>query len=278
MTSPTALETPRPGLLDLDAASSGPTTMNGTKHDGLRLDPVSDMTDPSRSILEEPTNNTERAEGREDEASSDAGQSEAFTQDMSFRYVTLFPKPCDLMMVTKVSTPAILTINSMSSHSLNGQSVPSDSVATSPDSTAISSTSQNPVLQLPTNQIQYNTLHVPPAQLGLGTLAGEEQLKSSLQGKDRIFLLVLAKEVENFISKTSAALTGSELTEGAPRTLGTSAGEFALEPSMTVKSVATSKYQRMLVYKTAEWFGLKAVSSVDGGMTIGVMANLDEKR
>ncbi|KAE8537933.1 hypothetical protein D1P53_005995 [Cryptococcus gattii VGV] len=97
-----------------------------------------------------------------------------------------------------------------------------------------------------------------PAQVGLGLLHGEEQLKNALQSKDRMFLLVLAKEFEAFVARAVSTTT----------TVGQSA-QIAATP--------TSKFQRMLVYKAAEWYGLKAVAGPEASMVVGVLGPLDEK-
>lgn len=98
-----------------------------------------------------------------------------------------------------------------------------------------------------------------PAQVGLGLLHGEEQLKNALQSKDRMFLLVLAKELEAFVAR--AATTAS-----------------AVGPSAQIGATPTSKFQRMLVYKAAEWYGLKAVAGPEASMVVGVLGPLDGKR
>lgn len=99
-----------------------------------------------------------------------------------------------------------------------------------------------------------------PAQVGLGLLHGEEQLKNALQSKDRMFLLVLAKELEAFVARAAATATG---------TVGQSA---------QIGATPTSKFQRMLVYKAAEWYGLKAVAGPEASMVIGVLGPFNEKR
>ena len=108
---------------------------------------------------------------------------------------------------------------------------------------------------------------------GLGTLAGEDQLKVALEGKDRIFLLVLAQEIESFIQRIHPEHGGLALHTGAESGAG-----VILGPSFPVIAQATSKYQRMLVYKTAEWFGLKAIPGHEMSMVIGVLGSLDHKR
>lgn len=112
-----------------------------------------------------------------------------------------------------------------------------------------------------------------PASVGLCNLVTENQLKESLLGKDRMFLLVLSKEIDSFI--TSAA--SGQQSSAAPETTSTSL-LAALGPSFIVGVTATSKYQRMLVYKAAEWYGLRAVPGPDASMIIGVLDSLSTKR
>jgi len=153
------------------------------------------------------------------------------------------------------------------SHS--GSSDPSHPDDNSANSTWVS-TASHP--SHPSQQSQYNSTLAVPASVGLCTLATENQLKDSLLGKDRIFLLVLGKEIEGFVA---SAVNGHQTT-ATPEATSTSM-LAALGPSFVVTAAATSKFQRMLVYKAAEWYGLKAAPGPDGTMIIGVLDSLDEK-
>ena len=88
-----------------------------------------------------------------------------------------------------------------------------------------------------------------------------------------MFLLVLSKEIEVFVSRVISGQQGSTETG----TISTSM-LAALGPSFIVAASASSKFQRMLVYKAAEWYGLKAVPGQDGTMIIGVLEPLHTKR
>jgi hypothetical protein len=83
----------------------------------------------------------------------------------------------------------------------------------------------------------------------------------ALRSKDRLFVLGLGQDIESFIQR---------LLSASPDTL------------MDVKPLgvsAQSKFQRMLVYKAAEWYGLKAVAGGDGMVVIGLaMIGLNESR
>ncbi|WRT66438.1 uncharacterized protein IL334_003394 [Kwoniella shivajii] len=130
-----------------------------------------------------------------------------------------------------------------------------------------------------------------PAEFGLGTLQVEDQMKLALQSKDRIFLLVLSKEFESFINKLSSGQitsqsdinintngNGDSNSTNQVQTPTTSTSIMAaLGPSISIGVTPTSKFQRMLVYKTAEWYGLKAVPAQEGGMIVGVLGTLNEK-
>ncbi|WVF71517.1 hypothetical protein IAT40_006324 [Kwoniella sp. CBS 6097] len=118
-----------------------------------------------------------------------------------------------------------------------------------------------------------------PAEIGMSNLQSEEQLKTALQSKDRMFLLVLANEFEAFISRVSTsqippvnAAASSSQVAGA-----TSSTMAALTASTNIGVTPTSKFQRMLVYKTAEWYGLKAVPGSDGQMVVGVLGSFDDR-
>ncbi|WVQ99453.1 hypothetical protein IAU59_006588 [Kwoniella sp. CBS 9459] len=115
-----------------------------------------------------------------------------------------------------------------------------------------------------------------PAEIGLGNLQAEEQLKSALQSKDRMFLLVLAKEFEAFITRVSTGQLPS--TTQDPQLTGASSSTMAaLSPSTNIGVTPTSKFQRMLVYKTAEWYGIKAVPGLDGQMIVGVLGTFNDR-
>lgn len=51
----------------------------------------------------------------------------------------------------------------------------------------------------------------------------------------------------------------------------------SMSASFIVGSHVSSTFQRMLVYKLAEWYGLKAVHVQDVAMIIGVVGNFDTK-
>ena len=151
-----------------------------------------------------------------------------------------------------------------------GSSAPSIGDHQSPSSTAISVGSQSSHVA---QNIQSDNLVTVPASVGLCNLPTETQLKDSLLGKDRIFLLVLSKEIDGFI----LSIVNGQHPSAAPENMSTSM-LAALGPSFVVGVAATSKYQRMLVYKAAEWYGLKAVPGPDGTMIVGVLESLHEKR
>jgi predicted hotdog family 3-hydroxylacyl-ACP dehydratase len=121
----------------------------------------------------------------------------------------------------------------------------------------------------------FNTLPVPPAELGLGTLQGEEQLKSALQSKDRLFLIMVSREMESFVRQVVA---GQAPSAAAAIAVGTASTSLLAGHSFRVETSATSKFQRMLVYKAAEWYGLKAVAGTDASIFVGVLGSLSDKR
>ncbi|WWC89251.1 uncharacterized protein L201_004171 [Kwoniella dendrophila CBS 6074] len=152
----------------------------------------------------------------------------------------------------------------------------SSSNVPSPNPTTISLLSQTTNSTSNNNPI-FTASITHPAEIGFGNLQSEEQLKVALQSKDRMFLLVLSKEFEAFINKlTNGQIPHiSNYTSQTP-TISTSL-MAALGSSMNIGVTPTSKFQRMLVYKTAEWYGLKAVPNQDGGMIIGVLGDFNEK-
>jgi hypothetical protein len=52
----------------------------------------------------------------------------------------------------------------------------------------------------------------------------------------------------------------------------------SMSGSMVISSHVSSSFQRMLVYKAAEWYGLKAFHNPEASMVIGLIGELDEKR
>lgn len=114
------------------------------------------------------------------------------------------------------------------------------------------------------------------ATVGLGSLAGEDQLKASLSSRsDRLFLIIVGKEMEAFIRDVVEGKAPSAALSVAPGTASTS---LLAGPSFKLGTVPTSKFQRMLVYKTAEWYGLKAVAGPEAILFVGTMGGLPEKR
>lgn len=112
------------------------------------------------------------------------------------------------------------------------------------------------------------------AEVGFGPLSGEDQLKSSLKGKDRIFLLVLAKEIEAFIEKVAL---GQEchIIPSIPLATNSTSVLASMSASFAVASHISSTFQRMLVYKLAEWYGLKAVNTPEVSMLVGVIGTMN---
>ncbi|WVW83983.1 hypothetical protein I302_106007 [Kwoniella bestiolae CBS 10118] len=160
------------------------------------------------------------------------------------------------------------------SHSNPSLASSSSSNIASPNPTTISllssSNSTNPP---PTSASSSNM-----AEIGLGSLQCEDQLKSALQSKDRMFLLVLSKEIESFINKLSTGQISQESQPSEAQTqTQTQIPMVQLNASTTIGVTPTSKFQRMLVYKTAEWYGLKAVPGQDGGMIVGLLGEFNEK-
>ncbi|OCF74551.1 hypothetical protein I204_04928 [Kwoniella mangroviensis CBS 8886] len=157
------------------------------------------------------------------------------------------------------------------SHSNPSLASSSSSNIASPNPTTISllNLSTNPP---PSSQSTTNSNGV--AEVGLGSIQCEEQLKSALQSKDRMFLLVLSKEIESFIIKLhSGQIPQQQQQVQTERQVPM----IQLNASTTIGVTPTSKFQRMLVYKTAEWYGMKAIPGQDGGMIVGLLGELNEK-
>ena len=120
----------------------------------------------------------------------------------------------------------------------------------------------------------FNASPLPSAEIGLSTLGTEIQLRESAMGKDRMFLLLLSRELETMIARiTQGNLPEDYVPPVAPT--GTLLAQIA--PAFPLTTTTTSKYQRMLVYKAAEWYGLKGVAAPDGGIYIGVLGTLDPR-
>nr|XP_019011102.1 uncharacterized protein I206_04411 [Kwoniella pini CBS 10737]OCF49883.1 hypothetical protein I206_04411 [Kwoniella pini CBS 10737] len=153
----------------------------------------------------------------------------------------------------------------------------------SPNSTTMSLESQLTSSSNPPNPSYTPTnghANTEAAEAGFGSAQAEEQLKNALKSKDRIFLLKLSKEFEAFINRLvlNKGQISSNAENGTNQTPTTSTSLMAsISYSATIRVPITSNFQKMLVYKTAEWYGLKAVSGQEGGMVIGVIGNFNDK-
>lgn len=52
----------------------------------------------------------------------------------------------------------------------------------------------------------------------------------------------------------------------------------AFESSIRLTSHPTSKYQRMIIYKAAEWYGIRAIMPSEGVFVVGAIEPINEKR
>jgi hypothetical protein len=103
-------------------------------------------------------------------------------------------------------------------------------------------------------------------------------LKISLQTKDRIFVVMLSNEIEAFIQRCLKGETIQEAQTAAALPGGSVFAIFESHPTIKIQSKDTSRYQRMLVYKAAEWYGVKAVSGPDNVIYMGLIEAVQEKR
>lgn len=115
----------------------------------------------------------------------------------------------------------------------------------------------------------------PKAEIGFGSLHAEEEIKKALSSKDRMWVLMLGKEFEVFIGR----VVRREHTARIPSSQASASTSVmdSLGPSKKIDVAAVSKYHRMLTYKLAEWYGLRAVAGVDGAMVVGVLGTLEER-
>ncbi|TXT08929.1 hypothetical protein VHUM_02403 [Vanrija humicola] len=148
---------------------------------------------------------------------------------------------------------------------------PSNSAMTSPNPTTISTTSIPPGLPM----LGVPAVAVPKAELGFGSLHAEDEIKKALSAKDRLFVLMLGKEFEVFIGRVARG----EITSRVPTSQASASTSLmdSLGPSKRIDVTAISKYQRMLTYKLAEWYGLRVVPGVEGSMVVGVLGALEDK-
>ncbi|ORY33987.1 hypothetical protein BCR39DRAFT_586187 [Naematelia encephala] len=111
----------------------------------------------------------------------------------------------------------------------------------------------------------------PPAEVGFGSYDDEQQLKQALMSsKDRIFVVITSREIEGFISRLSED----------DKTVVARAGPSTLAPlgqSFKLTMPPSSKFQAMLVYKIADWYGLKGVRDSNGVLHVGVENVFHEK-
>jgi hypothetical protein len=154
------------------------------------------------------------------------------------------------------------------------QTSPSSNSEPSFNSTSISSFSQPSSFrpETPTAASVNGSSPVIPAEIGLSSLSVENQLREALSSKDRVFVLMVSTELERFIKNVQAG-TQPALPQGSAST----SLMATLGPAAVLSSTPMSKFQRMLVYKIAEWYGLKGVAAPDGGIVIGVLGKLNEK-
>lgn len=117
-------------------------------------------------------------------------------------------------------------------------------------------------------------LKVTNAEFGFGSMQGEDQLKKSLQGKDRIFLLVLAKEMESFIEKVTLGQEPN-IIPSIPLATSSTSVIASMTASFAIASHISSTFQRMLVYKVADWYGLRAVNTPEVSILVGVIGTIN---
>lgn len=91
---------------------------------------------------------------------------------------------------------------------------------------------------------------------------------------------MLSNEIEAFIQRVIHGETpnDAQVQAAASKVGSASLMVFGSSPTVRIQSQSASKFQRMLVYKAAEWYGIKAVSGPDAVMYIGVQGTLPEKR
>lgn len=122
---------------------------------------------------------------------------------------------------------------------------------------------------------------IPQAIHGFGQLAGEEQLKFALQSKDRIFVVMVSNEIEAFIARVLAGEKPME-AQSLPHAVYTQTNLSILGSSVKMQTISTSKFQRMLMYRAAEWYGVKCVTGPVTGpeavMYVGTLGEVAEKR
>lgn len=175
------------------------------------------------------------------------------------------------MFCTDRSSRTTPTPESESAHHLSRTSSIRSSAGLPGSSTAMPNLP--PTIDSPNGSQQ---VHALKAEVGFGPLSGEDQLKSSLQGKDRIFLLVLAKEIEAFIEKIASGQE-SNIIPSIPLATNSTSVLASMSASFGVASHISSTFQRMLVYKLAEWYGLKAVHTPEVSMLVGVIGTMNPK-
>lgn len=89
---------------------------------------------------------------------------------------------------------------------------------------------------------------------------------------------MLSNEIEAFIQR---CLKGENIQDAQVAAVLPGGSVFAIfgeNPTIRIQSKDTSKYQRMLVYKAAEWYGVKAVSGPDNVIYMGLIEAVQEKR
>ena len=135
-------------------------------------------------------------------------------------------------------------------------------------------------LDQPLTPTMARDLSVHPIQIhSVSGLCGPEievQVKEALASKDRMFVLILGQEIEAFLANLRNGTT-SNLQDESVVPQASSSALASLGANFPVKVQPTSTFQRMLAYKVAEWYGMKALPGGEG-MVIGIQGELDQRR
>ncbi|BEJ13028.1 hypothetical protein CspHIS471_0302020 [Cutaneotrichosporon sp. HIS471] len=168
-------------------------------------------------------------------------------------------------------SPALTVSNGRTTPpSVTDSLTPSSSALASPGPTTISTSSPPPSSGAPP------PINPPNAEVGLCSLKDEEELKKALTSKERISVLIIGKEIEAFIGRVQRGEHTSRVQSAEPSTSTSPLDQ--LGPSKQLDFATTTRYLRMVVYKLASWYGLRAVAGMEKqSMIVGVDGNLDPK-
>lgn len=89
---------------------------------------------------------------------------------------------------------------------------------------------------------------------------------------------MVSTEIETFLHRCNEGETSEEAQAVISQPGGAPLVAYGNYPTFKLQVQGTSNFQRMLAYKVAEWYGIKAISGPSNAIFVGLIAPLLEKR